>query len=495
MAAVNVKVRSDRLITERQRKEQIHEKFCGQNLEQMKHEQKALWENKTCDVIRSNKIEEKIDQIKTLKAGQLADRRKKLAQMLADEQRAYETEMVDKEETPQQRMEKMAVRAYELKKRREDERQSVVQEKLYQQWRESIDELRQADAKLFELHTLATRDKQLGERQVKQDQENRENAVYEALWQEGYHAKIEREEREKELKAERNAQAKKTLETQLHLKQVKEQEAREMEALEREEMKRHWAAQEEEAAEQVIRDKILAREERKTMDEFAKVASKIKEDDENQAKLQDKQFVLSVMAREKALAEQEELEKQKARQKTIEFTEALKLEMARKAESEERLIQMQHEEAERQWQKRYAQWEKEEMARRKLMEEVYTDRAEQVRLKEQVRIHCKDEVVKDRERIDAEVGRLEVIEKEKAKTEALVRQRHQEELFREMDYHQVQRHRQLQQHAIEQRQAMIAEEKYQRAMDAEKAKAVEITKEIMNVREKARSGALAPWEK
>merc|ERR1719486_442364 len=129
------------------------------------------------------------------------------------------------------------------------------------------------------------------------------------------------------------------------------------------------------------------------MDEFAKVASKIKEDDENQAKLQDKQFVLSVMAREKALAEQEELEKQKARQKTIEFTEALKLEMARKAESEERLIQMQHEEAERQWQKRYNQWEKEEIARRKLMEEVYSDRAEQVRLKEQMRQYVKNEVV------------------------------------------------------------------------------------------------------
>merc|ERR1711903_22717 len=107
--------------------------------------------------------------------------------------------------------------------------------------------------------------------------------------------------------------------------------------------------------------------------------------------------------------------------------------MARKAESEERLIQMQHEESERQWQKRYAQWEKEEIARRKLLEEVYTDRAEQVKLKEQVRDHVKNEVVEDRNRIDAEVGRLEEIEKERAKTEALVRQRHPEELFREMD--------------------------------------------------------------
>merc|ERR1719271_884562 len=134
------------------------------------------------------------------------------------------------------------------------------------------------------------------------------------------------------------------------------------------------------------------------MDEFALVQRQMKEDEENQVKLQDRQFVLSVLAREKALAEQEELEKQKARQKTIEFTEALKLEMARKAESEERLIQMQHEEAERQWQKRYAQWEKEELARRQLMEEVYTDRAEQVRLKEKTRNHIKDEVYEDRKR-------------------------------------------------------------------------------------------------
>merc|ERR1719169_141810 len=111
----------------------------------------------------------------------------------------------------------------------------------------------------------------------------------------------------------------------------------------------------------------------------------MKEDEEQLAKEQDRQFVLSVLAREKALAEHEEEEKQKARQKDIEFTEALKVEMARKAESEERLIQMQHEEAERQWQKRYAQWEKEELARRKLLEEVYHDRSEQVRLKEQTR--------------------------------------------------------------------------------------------------------------
>merc|ERR1711904_319979 len=231
---------------------------------------------------------------------------------------------------------------------------------------------------------------------------------------------------------------------------------------------------------------ILAREERKTMDQFAQVQRQMKEEEAAKEKQQDRQFVLSVLAREKALAEQEEQEKHKARQKTIEFTEALKVEVARKAESEVRLIQMQHDEAARQGKKRYAQWEKEEIARRKLLEEVYTDRAEQVKVKDKIREHMKAEVLEDRKKVDAEVDRLAEIDKEREKTEALVRQRHQEELFRAMDYHQVQRHRQLHQHAIEQRQAMIAEEKYQRAMDAEKAKAVDISKEIMSVRQQAK---------
>merc|ERR1711988_683814 len=113
----------------------------------------------------------------------------------------------------------------DLKKKREAGRQNVVQEKLYQQWREGIDELRQADSKLFELQTLAARDRQVEEKEERDQAERSENAVFEALWQEGYHAKVEREEREKELKQERNEQAKKTLETQLYLKQIKEKEA------------------------------------------------------------------------------------------------------------------------------------------------------------------------------------------------------------------------------------------------------------------------------
>merc|ERR1711871_1287208 len=110
----------------------------------------------------------------------------------------------------------------------------------------------------------------------------------------------------------------------------------------------------------------------------------------------------------------------------------------------------------------------------------------------------------ERQLLIEENSRLEAMEAEKQHAEALMRKRHQEELFRQMDFHQVQRHRELQQHAIEQRQAMIAEEKFQRAMEAEKEKQRQICKEIFDARdrsreekerEKASSKVVAPWDR
>merc|ERR1719502_2005980 len=127
------------------------------------------------------------------------------------------------------------------------------------------------------------------------------------------------------------------------------------------------------------------------------------------------------------------------------------------------------------------------MARRNLLEEVYEDRARQVAIKQDQRIAMMNERDGERQRLREECARLEAMESEKQHAEALVRKRHQEELYRQMDFHQVQRHRDLQQHAIEQRQAMISEEKFQRAMEAEKEKQRQICKEIFDARDRSRA--------
>merc|ERR1719335_1294277 len=349
-------------------------------------------------------------------------------------------------------MDKMAQRGWELKKRREDERKKLVQEKLYQQWRSSMDELRTADSKLFELETMAARDWQVEEKQRKNDMDDAERAVYDALWQEGYMAKVEREERENALKAFRSGEATETLDQQVAFKRAHEASEREQLLAEKEHMRQLWADAERESKEQAEREKIAAAVERKKVDAFMYI-------------------------------QREQREK------------------ARNAESEADLIRLQNEEAERQWSKRYKQWEAEELARRNLMQEVYEDRAKQVELKAAERSRAIEERGKDADRIKEDTERLETLEQEKEMTEALLRKRHQEELFRQMDFHQVQRHRELQQHAIEQRQAMIAEEKLQRALEAEKRKQKEMAEDIFAKRaanlEKMHGTATvtAPWDK
>jgi len=166
-------------------------------------------------------------------------------------------------------MEKMAVRAYDMKKRREDERKQVVQEKLYQQWRESLDELRQQDSKLVELKTLAARDQQLGDKAEQKARDDEEDAMYAQLWIEGYQAKVEREEREKDVKRDRNELQKKTLGMQPEVRERREADEARVADIERQETKALWAAQEVEEKEKVEREKVFAREERKKMDEFA----------------------------------------------------------------------------------------------------------------------------------------------------------------------------------------------------------------------------------
>merc|ERR1711937_853719 len=108
-----------------------------------------------------------------------------------------------------------------------------------------------------------------------------------------------------------------------------------------------------------------------------------------------------------------------------------------------------------------------------------------------MRDHLKSEVQRDRERIDSEVERLEAIEAEREVGEALVNKRHQEELFRQMDYHQVQRHRELQAHAIEQRQAAIREEKIRRAIALEQTKANAIMKSVIDGRNANKTAKMA----
>mmetsp|Transcript_8008 Transcript_8008/g.19250 ORF Transcript_8008/g.19250 Transcript_8008/m.19250 type:complete len:503 (-) Transcript_8008:491-1999(-) len=498
--------RPDRVILKRQKDEARYEHLVDGNLDQVRVEQKAHWENKTGETIRGIRVKNKVKELlATQRDAAIHERRKKLSALYYAEKAQYEAELAElTRPDPAKGMKKMKDRAAELKDRREQERTQLVKEKLYQQWREGIDELRTQDAKLFELQVTFERGIQKEEKAEADAQEARESAIYDALWQEGYHAKVEREIREKEMRAGLTAKMARTLAEQIHLKEKSELEEAEILELERAEMREQWANAEREAAELVERNAAVAKEERKKVDEFKRVCEEEAAKQEAQDKLMDKQFVLSVLKKEKAIAEKEEADKALQKKKVLEFNEKLKMDMNRKAASDAELVRLQNEEQERQWQKKFDQWEKEELARRRLLEDVYEGRMEQINLKNEVRDRQKQDILSERARVEAEIERLEGIDQERARAEAILKKRHQEELFRQMDFHQVQRHRELQQHMIEQRQALIAEERFRQAKEAEAGKQAAVKEQIKAHQEaavkkrnaeKEANARKAPWEK
>lgn len=129
------------------------------------------------------------------------------------EDRVYEQEFMENLETPEQVREKMAQRLFELKQRREDERQEEVNKRLEQRFKDSkqfdyitvsaTDDLRKEAGK-FNVHQCQMeRERQLMDKKRLADQKIMEEQVYAQLWKLDLQAKEERERKEVEDKKRR----------------------------------------------------------------------------------------------------------------------------------------------------------------------------------------------------------------------------------------------------------------------------------------------------
>ncbi|KAF4656105.1 hypothetical protein FOL47_009137 [Perkinsus chesapeaki] len=350
----------------------------------------------------------------------------------------------------------------------------------YQRWRASLDELREADHDLFALEVVATRDQQLSEKEDIKKMEKEEEAIYDRLRQEGaakgniFLAKggipmLLSNARIEQIKAARTALAKETLNEQMKLKKIEEQEKQRALEGEREYMRSVWKEVEEDKRRTAQEAAIKNVEARRRMDEYALQTKKARDAEKEREKTQDKQLILNVLANEKKLAEKEAMEKALQMRQQYEFNEALKVEMALRAKSGEELARLEEEEAERQWQKRFAQWESEREARLALLREVYEDREKQVELHDRVRQRRREEAEYERQQIDADVEEFYKLAEERKDFEERARKEHAQTLARQIK--EAREREEADQREIERE----LEEKRRR--DAELAEAIAVEKE------------------
>ena len=154
---------------------------------------KAHWEAKTNKLIEKGIVRNRMEDMRRRQASNLEQRKARLAELLAAEDRIYEKEFNDNMETPEQVREKMFTRLQELKGKREQERQDEVARRQDMQFKAQNDILRKEDAKFYNYGTAIEREKQLIDKRRAVEQKMLEEQVYAQLWQLDAQKKLERE--------------------------------------------------------------------------------------------------------------------------------------------------------------------------------------------------------------------------------------------------------------------------------------------------------------
>jgi len=423
---------ADYLILKRRQQEDhrlFYEQLCKSNF---KAGANAEWEIRTSGGIERMKTQNRVDAIHKADAAALNARRQRLADMLHQEQMAQEAALKALEETPEQRKGRMEARAKMLGDKREGERQEYVRSQYERQWRLACDPLREKESQAILKATSAARAYQIGEKMQQYEMEEQENRVFDQMWEQDRLAKLGREEREEAARKQMDAEQKSVLDRQVRELQDYRDSELELAGAESSMMREQWGL---EAAEskrvEELRQAVLM----KAHDELhqfnqhkrSQLAAAVKDEKEG-----DMERLNAVLQKEAAEDEKEARCRAAQGELTRTFAAHMIAQKRALASHEEHLEAERKKQLDKAWDKRLAEWGREQEAREKLMAQVLEERRMQVEVKlEQEKID-KVKSAHARSQLDVELQRINLIEAAKAEEARQVRLEHQALLKNQM---------------------------------------------------------------
>ncbi|BFZ05393.1 hypothetical protein BsWGS_08432 [Bradybaena similaris] len=315
---------------------------------------------------------------KDVKALNLKRRRDKLATLLAQENMVYEAELKSMSGSNIERLDEMRVRAAGLKSAREEKRQRVVEDKLYQHWMENNPDMRKAESQLLQEHVVANWGDQLVEKEERLETARLEKMALERQMEQERLAALELDRQKEEKRLQEEQSVKKILKEQMLEFRMREAEAEIWRQQQEDLLKHKWELEQ-------IEDRQRRKEDERKKKELGRLllrqhkAQMLHKSRVIQEELeQDRKLLESLIEKEQEEVALQTARKEKARadaqwMKQV-IDDQLRLEKAREAE----LDMLYQDEAGRVWQKREAEWEKEREARQRLMAEVLESRQEQI---------------------------------------------------------------------------------------------------------------------
>ncbi|XP_005108740.1 trichoplein keratin filament-binding protein [Aplysia californica] len=340
---------------------------------------------------------------KDVKASNLKRRRDKLANLIKEESKSYEAELRGLSKPNFERLEEMRTKADGLKSAREEKRQKLAEEKLYEHWRQNNAELRKAESQLLQEHVVGNWGDQKQEKEERLESVRRENLEFDREMERERLAAVEMERQKEEERLREEKSVKEVLKEQMMEFKAREVEAAEWKKEQEKLLQQRWEL------ERIEENQRMREEERKRKDlgrallrqhkaQMMRKSRVIQEELE-----QDRKLLESLIERESEHVALQSARKEKARadaqwMKQV-LDEQLRVEKAREAE----LDMLYQDEAARMWQKRESEWERERQARQRLMAEVLESRQEQIGEKLEELRHQQEESLQRREELVREM--------------------------------------------------------------------------------------------
>ncbi|XP_070760888.1 trichoplein keratin filament-binding protein [Enoplosus armatus] len=373
------------------------------------------------------------------KKASLEQRRNRLRAMLQEEQDRLEAELRELVPDRSTLASQLVQKTDELRTAREERKKKLAQELLREHWKKNNPELREVESALHKDHVVSQWQEQISERKQQEVAEQQEKRRFENEYERTRKEALERMKQAEEKKNIEERRRAEELCKQMEELKLREEEAtrlkKEQEAL----LVKQWELEkiEEERREVEERRKksemghFLIRQYRA---QLKRRAQQVQEELEADRKIlaallegQQEDRRMETARRERAIADA-------AWMKHV-IEEQLQLEREREAEFDI----LHREEAQRVWEKREAQWEKERKARERLMQEVLAGRQQQLELKVQKNRDAQEESLRRREELiqelelEREMRRQETVQEEGHRTarmreiNAQVEQKHQEQ--------------------------------------------------------------------
>lgn len=401
----------------------------------------------------------------------LQQRRAKLRALLAEDEELFRLELESLKETSQQKAHRMLTHARDLKRDREQRRRQFAQDQYARQWRLGCDELRTIDSDRFAAHCH----QEVGVQRMERMQRGHTEREEERVWSEK--SEFDRRARAKRDQAEAADRRQKLVENKTALlDQMQELEnRRQQETNQREQDRLEFQNQMEfEATLARIRQQEQLDLKRKQQQEVVHFNTHILAERRaaKQRQLEEEQRVINrKMAEFKEETEQRATDKEALRREIARYQQFLKDQAASEAAIEKEMERMVAADLAKSNGKRDAQWERERLAREKLMQDVYAGRAQQMQEKQMDQVKRDAELQLEKEAAEREIAKARMLEMQEEKEEKAREQARRYDLEKQIAFNKQQQNYAIHQRNKEREFADQAEAQYRSFLEQEKRQA------------------------